>query len=252
MEYKAYAISDVGRVRSNNEDAFFSTDREGVFLVADGMGGHKAGEVASDMAKNIISAKLMALTSTENLENAIRDAFLEANEKVREMAKSSPEKEGMGSTCVVMMLRDQNFYLAHVGDSRIYMYRKGDLKQMTRDHSFVEELFIRGLINENEKADHPYKNQITRYVGSSQKLEVDTTSGPVWNGDMFLLCTDGLTEMIDVARIKEIFEKNLEPKETAEILIKEALENGGKDNVTAVVVKVTSKRTSFFKKILGW
>jgi protein phosphatase len=252
VEYKAFGLSDVGKVRQNNEDAFFTTDRDGIFLVADGMGGHKAGEVASGMARDMISQKLLPLSSSDNLESSIREAFLEANEKVRDASKASSEKEGMGSTCVLLMLRDQNFFLAHVGDSRVYMHRKGDLKQMTRDHSFVEELFIRGLINESEKADHPYRNQITRYVGSSQKLEVDITSGPVWNGDQFLLCTDGLTEMVEVGIIKEIFERNLEPQETTELLVAEALKNGARDNVTVVVVKVTSKKTSFFKKLLGW
>lgn len=252
MEYKAYAITDVGRVRQNNEDACFSTDREGLFFVADGMGGHKAGEVASKMAKDLISARLLKTASLTDVEAEIRESFLEANDKVRDTAKSNAENEGMGCTAVLLLLRDQNFHMAHVGDSRIYLYRKGDLKQMTRDHSFVEELFMRGLINENEKADHPYRNQITRYIGCSQKLEVDISSGPVWNGDAFLLCTDGLTEMVEVARIKEIFDKDLTPQETGDLLIKEALENGGKDNVTALVVKVTSKKTSFFKKFLGW
>ena len=252
MEYKAFALTNVGKVRKNNEDSYFSTDRDGVFIVADGMGGHKAGEVASGMAKEIISSKLLGLTSADNLENSIREAFLEANEKVRTTAKESADREGMGSTCVLLMLREQNFYLAHVGDSRIYMFRKGDLKQMTRDHSFVEELFIRGLISEAEKADHPYRNQITRFVGCSQKLEVDITSGPVWNGDTFLLCTDGLTEMVEVPRIKEILEKDLDPKETVEMLVNEAMNNGARDNVTVVIVRITSKKTSFFKKLLGW
>jgi len=252
VEYKVFGLSDIGKVRQNNEDAFFSTEKEGIFLVADGMGGHKAGEVASAMAKEIISKKLLAISSNDNLDSELRAAFLEANEKVREEAKSNPEYQGMGCTCVAMMLREQNFYLAHVGDSRIYLYRKGDLKQMTRDHSFVEELFIRGLINESEKADHPYKNQITRYIGCSSKLEVDITSGPVWNGDLFILCTDGLTDMTSQAKMKEICDKDLTPEETGKLLIEDALANGGKDNATVVVVKVTSKKTSFFKKLLGW
>ncbi len=252
MEYKAFALTDVGKVRKNNEDAFFSTDREGIFLVADGMGGHKAGEVASGMVKDIIPTKLLEVKTVENIDASIRSAFLEANEKVRDNAKKDSEQEGMGCTCVVLMLKEQNFYLAHVGDSRIYLYRRGDLKQMTRDHSFVEELFIRGLIKEEEKADHPYKNQITRYIGCSSKLEVDISSGPAWNGDIFVLCTDGLTDMVETQKMKEILDKDLPPQESAEKLVAEALANGGRDNVTALVVKIISKKTSFFKKLLGW
>lgn len=252
MEYKAYGLTDVGKARTNNEDAFFSTDREGIFLVSDGMGGHKAGEVASGLTKEIVSKRLLEHISDESIEETMREAIIEANNKVRETSQKDSEQEGMGCTCVVLTLKEQHFHLAHVGDSRIYLYRKGDLKQLTRDHSFVEELFIRGLIKEEEKAGHPFRNQITRYIGSSQKLEIDVTSGPVWNGDTFLLCTDGLTEMVSDVKIKEFLLRELPPKETVEELVNEALKNGGKDNVTVVVVRVTSKKTSFFKKILGW
>ncbi|MBF0501075.1 MAG: Stp1/IreP family PP2C-type Ser/Thr phosphatase [Candidatus Riflebacteria bacterium] len=252
MEYKAFGKTDMGKVRSNNEDAIFSTDRDGVFLVADGMGGHKAGEVASAMARDILSARLVQQKSADNLEPAIREAFLDANEQIRLKSTENAEQQGMGCTCVLLMLREQTFFLAHVGDSRIYLFRKGDFKQMTRDHSYVEELFIRGLITEDEKIDHPYKNQITRYIGCNQKLEVDITSGPVWNGDMFLLCSDGLTDMVPLPRLKELFVKHEEPQPLVETLIAEALEAGGRDNVSAIVAKITSKKTSFFKKILGW
>ena len=252
MEYKAYAVSNVGKVRSNNEDAYAITEREGFFLVADGMGGHKAGEVAAALTRDIIQEKLSVTKGATELETQIRSAFSDANTHVHSKAGKGTGCEGMGCTCVVVMLRDQNFYLAHVGDSRAYLFRKGELKQMTRDHSYVEELFIRGLISEAEKVDHPYKHQITRYVGCTSKIEVDITSGPVWNGDYFMLCSDGLSEMVSFERIQEICGAGLEAKETAEKLVEEALNNGGKDNVTVVVVQVTSKKTNFFRKILGW
>jgi len=252
VEYKVFGRSDVGKVRSNNEDAFLTTDKEGFFLVADGMGGHKAGEVASSITRDVISSKLTEQSAGDNIEALIREAFLAANEKVRVTASANTDQQGMGCTCVLLMLRDQNFFVAHVGDSRIYLFRKGQLKQVTRDHSYVEELFIRGLINEEEKKGHPYRNQITRYIGCSSKLEVDITSGPVWNGDVFLLCSDGLTEEVKDDKLEEIFSKNLDPDATANQLIEEALKNGGKDNVSVVIVQVTSKKTSFFKKLLGW
>lgn len=252
MEYKVFGRSDVGKVRSNNEDAFLTTNKEGFFLVADGMGGHKAGEVASSITRDVISSKLTEQSAGDNIEALIREAFLTANEKVRATASANTDQQGMGCTCVLLMLRDQNFFVAHVGDSRIYLFRKGQLKQVTRDHSYVEELFIRGLINEEEKKGHPYRNQITRYIGCSSKLEVDITSGPVWNGDVFLLCSDGLTEEVKDDKLEEIFSKNLDPDATANMLVEEALKNGGKDNVSVVIVQVTSKKTSFFKKLLGW
>lgn len=252
MEYKAFGRSDVGKVRSNNEDAFFTTDKDGIFLVADGMGGHKAGEVASSLTKQVITAKLSLPDAGDNVEAHIREAFLSANEKVRMTATSNTDQQGMGCTCVLLMLREQNFFIAHVGDSRVYLFRKGQFKQVTRDHSYVEELFIRGLITEDEKKGHPYRNQITRYIGCSTKLEVDITSGPVWNGDVFLLCSDGLTEEVQDQKLEEIFALNLDPDATANMLIEEALKNGGRDNVSVIVVQVTSKKTSFFKKLLGW
>lgn len=252
MEYKVFGRSDIGKVRSNNEDAFLTTDKDGIFLVADGMGGHKAGEVASNITRDVISTKLTRQDAGNNVEALIREAFLDANEKVRSTASANTDQQGMGCTCVLLMLREQNFFIAHVGDSRIYLFRKGQLKQVTRDHSYVEELFIRGLINEEEKKGHPYRNQITRYIGCSSKLEVDITSGPVWNGDVFLLCSDGLTEEVKDDKLEEIFSKNLDPDATANLLIEEALKNGGKDNVSVVIVQVTSKKTSFFKKLLGW
>ncbi len=252
MDYKFCAVTNVGKVRKNNEDAYIATEKEGLFMVADGMGGHKAGEIASSLTREILSQRLGNRSKTDPQEPILREAFLEANGKVREKAATAPEFEGMGCTCAVLALRENEFFLAHVGDSRIYLYRKGALKQVTRDHSYVEELFIRGLITEEEKVDHPYKHQITRYIGCSSKLEVDITSGPLWNGDVFMLCTDGLTEEVGAPKLQEIFDRNLDPDATADLLVKEALNNGGRDNVTVIVVKITGKKTSFFKKILGW
>jgi protein phosphatase len=251
VQYIAFGKSDPGKVRPNNEDTFICTDSEGFFMVADGMGGRKAGEVASAMTRDTLQQSLPGLKSG-NVEQVLREAFQEANRLVREKADSDAQFKGMGCTCAVVVLHEQSFFLAHVGDSRIYLFRMNELKLVTRDHSYVEELFIRGLISEDEKADHPYRNQITRYIGSSQKLDVDITSGPVCNGDCFLVCSDGLSEEVAKDKMQELFSRGLEPQETAELLIKEALANGGHDNVTVVVVKVTAKKTSFFKKILGW
>lgn len=252
MQYVAYGKSDLGKVRENNEDAFICTETEGIFMVADGMGGRKAGEVAAAITRQTLLDKLSNLKNDGNVEQALREAFGEANRRVREKSDSDPEFKGMGCTCAMVALHAENFYLAHVGDSRIYLFRQNELKQVTRDHSYVEELFIRGLITEDEKADHPYKNQVTRYIGISQKLDADITSGPARNGDCFLLCSDGLSEEVNLERMQQIFARGLGPQETVGLLIDAALANGGRDNITAVVVKITAKKTSFFKKILGW
>ena len=252
MNYKAFSLSNLGKVRPNNEDSFLATETEGIFMVADGMGGHKAGEVASNLTREIISQRLVAHPSSDPMDQQLREVFLDANAKVRVKAAEEHDCEGMGCTCAVLALKENEFFLAHVGDSRIYLFRKSTLKQVTRDHSYVEELFIRGLITEEEKVDHPYKHQITRFIGCSNKLEADITSGPLLNGDVFMLCTDGLTEEVPAPKLEEIFARNLDPKETANALLNEALNNGGHDNVTVLVVRVVGKKTSFFKKILGW
>ena len=251
MEYRVFGASNVGKVRENNEDAFFLTETEGLFAVADGMGGRKAGEVAAGLAIETIKASLLKMG--ENVEQGLKEAVLSTNESVRKNADSKPDNKGMGCTCVVMVLKNENFFVAHVGDSRVYLFRKGELKQITRDHSYVEELFIKGLITEEEKVNHPYRNQITRYIGSSSKLDVDITSGSISNGDVFLLCTDGLSEEVQESSIEgTISSHQEEPEKIVTELIAKALENGGRDNTTAVVVSVKTKKISFFKKFLGW
>lgn len=254
MQYRAFGKTDPGKVRANNEDTFICLETEGVFLVADGMGGHKGGEKAAAIAKEVFLQRIPQLGSPDqgNVEGALRDAFIEANTKVREQAATNPEFSGMGCTCAVVTLHAGNFHLAHVGDSRIYLFRQDTIRQVTRDHSYVEELFTRGLISENEKADHPYRHQITRYIGIAQKLDVDITSEPVRDGDSFLLCSDGLSEEVSPDQMQQILAKNLTAKETVDMLIDAALTNGGRDNVTAVVVKTTAKKSGFFRKFFGW
>lgn len=253
MDYEVSARTHQGKVRDNNEDAYFTTAREGMFLVADGMGGHRAGEVAAAICRDTIKDQLLAVKSFDHPEEVIRAAFGTAQDQIVAEAAKAEERKGMGCTAVFLLLRDQRFYCAHVGDSRVYLFRRGEMKQMTRDHSYVEELFIRGLISEEEKANHPYKNQITRYLGSKQKLEVDIISGPVWNNDLFLLCTDGLPDAVEPAKIAEIMGKHdSNPEAIAKELEATALENGARDNVTVAVVRVIAKKTSFFKKLLGW
>lgn len=253
MKYSAFGATNVGKVRDHNEDAFFVSDKGGYFIVSDGMGGLAAGEVASEIAKETIAGMLeKSFATAPSVEALLRDAFSAANAAIRKALLDMSDKKGMGCTCVVLAFRDNDFFIAYVGDSRIYLFRSGKLKQITRDHSYVEELFLRGLITEEEKKDHPYKNTITRFVGHSDSIEVDISSGPVSNGDIFLLCTDGLSGEVEDSEILQVLLGADEPEDQVKTLLERALNNGGGDNVTAVAVKVEKKKSGFFKKLFSW
>lgn len=253
MRYSAFGATNIGKVRKHNEDAFYVSPQGGYFIVSDGMGGLAAGEIASAITREtIIECFENSFVNTNSVEKLMKDAFSKANAAVRKQVSETNTKKGMGCTCVVLAFRDNNFFVSYVGDSRVYLFRSGKLKQLTRDHSYVEELFLRGLITEEEKKDHPYKNTITRYIGHTEKIEVDTFSGPVLNGDEFLLCSDGLTGEVEDKQIEEILKSKSEPTKQVNALIEQALENGGHDNITVVVVKVEKKAMGFFKKLFNW
>jgi len=229
------------------------SDDSGFFIVADGMGGLAAGEVASQIAKDTISKALKKNgDSSTPYDRVLRQAIEDANARVREALVENPSARGMGSTCVVLAFKDSDFYIAYVGDSRIYLFRNHHLKQITRDHSYVEELFLRGLITAEEKVDHPYKSSITRYIGHAEKIEVDITSGPLSNDDIFLLCSDGLTGEVPDNVIEEVLMTTPEIKDGVEKLVDLALEHGGNDNISVIAVKVEKKKPGFFKKLFNW
>lgn len=253
MRYIAFGNTHVGKVREHNEDTFFLSDTKGFFLVSDGMGGLEGGEVAAAITKDAISEHLAASSWIfANPEKQLKEAFRLANKKVRE---ALPDGKGMGCTCVTLLLHQNDFYIAYVGDSRIYLYRNGKLKQLTKDHSYVEELFTRGLISEEEKVDHPYKNSITRYIGHAEDVNVDVNSGPLLKNDIFLLCSDGLTGEVADDQISSIIAAADNPEVCVNSFIESALQHGGNDNVTAVVVKIhekEAKKDSIMKKLFGW
>lgn len=251
MQYTIFGATDVGKTRDHNEDAFYFSESNGFMLVSDGMGGLKAGEVASAITRDTLK-ELIEDFEGDNVDKFFKKAFNEANERVKRVASSNTENKGMGCTCVALNLGEADFCIAHVGDSRLYLFRNGKLKQITRDHSYVEELFMRGLISEEEKIDHPYKNSITRYIGAEALLEVDIISGPVKNDDVFLLCSDGLSGEVDDSKITEIISNNDNVENIVKLLIDEANQNGGGDNITVVVCKVKKKKAGFFNKLLGW
>jgi PPM family protein phosphatase len=236
--------SDVGMIRSGNEDSVFAdaTPYRGVFMVADGMGGHAAGEIASEMAVSIVTrdlARLYDIASPEG-EEALKRALREANRAIFERTLAEVDKQGMGTTASVLMLRGPRYLIGQVGDSRIYRARGGALQQLTKDHSYVQEQVDAGYITPEQARYHPYSNVITRCVGASRDVEPDTYAGDVEPGDVFLVASDGLTGMIDDTRLQQLLCSRTSPGRLVDALINEANGRGGLDNITAVVVQVMS------------
>lgn len=230
---KVYKATHVGKVRKNNEDSITIIEPE-TFVVADGMGGQAAGEVASQMLVTITIKYLSEVTAPFN-EDILKTAILKSNAAILNAAENNPSQRGMGTTATILHIYDNRAYFAHVGDSRLYRLRNNNFEQMTQDHSYVEELVRAGEITEAEARVHPMKNVLTQAVGVVEDIKVDTASFAVEVGDIFLLCSDGLTNMVDDEKIAEILLTSSNP---AENLIQAALDNGGLDNISVIVVGV--------------
>ena len=229
-------------VRSGNEDSFFAEadSRRGVFMVADGMGGHAAGEVASEMAVQIVARQLLQLESVTAPDAASRtaQAMRDANRAIYDRMLAENDKQGMGTTASVLVLSDDRYLIAQIGDSRIYMLRDGALTQVTKDHSYVQEQVDAGLLTPEQARYHPYSNVITRCVGAGEQVEPDLYSGEVKPGDVFLVASDGLTGMVDDRRLQQMLLVRSGPGRIVDALIAEANGRGGLDNITAIVVQV--------------
>ncbi|MEJ2481563.1 MAG: Stp1/IreP family PP2C-type Ser/Thr phosphatase [Gemmatimonadota bacterium] len=237
------AVSDVGRVRESNEDSVFCDAESGVFVVADGMGGHAAGEVASAIASEMIGVRLCAMGEEDGLDEArsrFRQAFLEAGNEIVRQAQADISRDGMGTTATVLVLRpDDNRVVGHIGDSRAYVLHGEDLVRITTDHSWVEEQVERGMITRDEAFRHPQSNIITRALGTDPIPAPDLYIGDIEDGDRYLLCTDGLTDMVEESRIARILRTVPGAQPAASRLVSEANLAGGTDNVTALVVDVS-------------
>lgn len=248
MQIHVGAGTDVGRIRSGNEDNFFAEadERRGVFVVADGMGGHAAGEVASEMAVTIVSRHLLGLTSVRDAgaTQLVSKSLQEANRAIFDRMLAESDKQGMGTTASVMVLSDHGYLIGQIGDSRVYLYRDGALVQITKDHSYVQEQVDAGLLTPEQARYHPYSNVITRCVGASDEVEADIYSGDVRVGDVFLLCSDGLTGMVDDRRLAQLLMARSGPGRIVDSLIAEANGRGGLDNITAIVIQVLGVENS--------
>jgi protein phosphatase len=233
---KSAACSDRGRSRSNNEDAIAIDPVAGIFIVCDGMGGAAAGEIASrNVADNVLKALQQnpALSLLAAISAANKELFVAANEQ--------NDRWGMGTTIVALRFKNDTAVVANVGDSRCYRLREDMFDQMTRDHSFVADQIRRGLMTREEAATSPMKNVITRAVGTSEQVEIDTVTWHIEDGDVYLLTTDGLTRELSDLEIGEIVGAHVDPEAACNALIAAANEVGGRDNISCVVVRIASR-----------
>src|SRR5690348_3967145 len=230
---EAICKTDTGRQRRDNEDSAFA--RAPVFVVADGMGGAQAGEVASRLA---IEAFEHGLPDDGSPEERLATRVREANHQIYERSRADRGRAGMGTTLTAAYVDDAHVAIAHVGDSRAYLFRGGTLQRLTQDHSLVDELVRRGKLTEEQAAEHPQRSIITRALGPEPDVEVDTWTYPARPGDVILLCSDGLTSMISEERVREILASHDNLEAAADGLIAGANEAGGRDNITVVLFRL--------------
>ena len=241
MHVVCAAKTDVGLIRSGNEDNYLMIPERGVFIVADGMGGHAAGEVASEMAVQLISRDLGSFRGLNDGEASTRmtTAIKSANNAIFERTLAEHDKRGMGTTATCLVLHGSNRYLVgQVGDSRAYILRDGRFQQMTKDHSYVQEQVDLGYLTPEQARTHPYANVITRCVGASADVMPDIFHGTVKAGDVYLLASDGLTGMVEDDVLAGILTSPGNPEKWVDKMVAEANRRGGLDNITCIIIHV--------------
>ena len=255
--------TDVGCVRTNNEDNFGYSTRQGIFVVCDGMGGQAAGEVASKMGVDVVlnyfseSGKNGSYPAVGNQvegvsdrANALASAIHLANQAIHEAAAEHAGHKGMGSTIVSVLIKDDFISVAHVGDSRIYLLRNGELQQLTNDHSLVMEQVRRGMITREEAEKSEMQNIIIRALGPEEKVEPDLDDLMAQEGDLLLLATDGLTKLVNDAKIRDTLMAAPSLERACDELIAAAKSAGGDDNVTCVLLRI--QRRPWYKQLFNW
>jgi serine/threonine protein phosphatase PrpC len=240
VHFTCAARTDVGVVRSGNEDNYLMLSDRGVFIVADGMGGHAAGEVASEMAVRIASREIGSVRglTQEQAGDRVRSAIRAANDAIFDRTLSEHDKRGMGTTATVLVLMRGRYLIGQVGDSRAYLLRDGAFSQLTKDHSYVQEQVDAGLLTPDQARVHPYSNVITRCVGASVDVVPDLYFGALHTGDIVLLASDGLTGMLEDEQLMKILASEGDPQAWVDKMIAEANRRGGLDNITAIVVRI--------------
>jgi PPM family protein phosphatase len=262
MKLESAGLTDPGLVRKNNEDCYWVDGDLGLLVVADGMGGHAAGEVASQMAVDTIRQQVAQGLKTGQIPavgqkpihlsdraHLLTAAVHMANEMVFTAADRRPDRKGMGTTVVSVLVGSTSFAVAHVGDSRAYLYRGGKLKQITRDHSLVAEQVAKGLMTEEQAEASDIKNVLTRAVGIGPQVEVDADEYPLKPEDVLILCSDGLCRMAPDGEIAAALSGLNNPSEMCHNLVRLAVDRGGRDNVTVIVGKM--QRSGLLERIAG-
>jgi len=239
-----FGLTDEGLVRDHNEDYISWREETGLIILADGMGGHNAGEVASELAVTSVMDALEEVLSPDvkdvcemDFKEVVHEAVIFANDEINMHAKMHPECTGMGTTIVMSLFYDDSVILASVGDSRIYRFRKGELKQVTTDHSLVQEMIDNGYMSEEEAENSTNRNLITRALGIAEDVKVDVTQLSVETDDIYLFCSDGLSDMItDDLIFSTLVKSRQDLQRASEELVKLAKEHGGHDNVSVILV----------------
>jgi serine/threonine protein phosphatase PrpC len=261
-------LTDTGIVRAKNEDCIGFDSALGLVVLADGMGGHRGGEIASTMTVDVIISNLqqkLPKISAGEIDEAsgfsresicLQNAVVEANQSVFQASESNPDHKGMGTTIVVLQFYNNTFSLAHIGDSRCYRLRSGKFEQITKDHSLLQELIDRGFYTPEEARKSMNKNLVTRALGIDPVVMPDIQEDIVLKNDIYLLCSDGLTDLVedeDIYLTINQFSANLE--EAAKQLITKANQNGGKDNISVMLCRIEddfSTQKGWFKKLVAW
>jgi protein phosphatase len=242
---KSYAITDIGQKRQLNQDFIYLSDMPvgnlpNVFIVADGMGGHNAGDYASRYAVQVVVDEISG-SFEKNPVKIIGKAIDKANTLIRERARENASLNGMGTTMVVATCIGRYLEVANVGDSRLYVVNQNGIEQVTQDHSLVEEMVRMGGIDRASARNHPDKNIITRALGARDYVEADFFTRELQEGDMVLLCSDGLTNMVDDEKIHQILNEGGRLKDRVEKLVETANQNGGKDNISVIVMELLAE-----------
>lgn len=255
--------TDPGRMRARNEDAIGEDAELGLMVLADGMGGHSGGDVASRIAVDTILAELRQALgrgsaqeeSTEETGLQVREAIIQANRTIHEAAAGDVRNTGMGTTLAVVLLRGGRMTLAHVGDSRIYRFRNGQLEQMTVDHTLIQELVDRGLCSADQARTSLNRNLVTRALGIDSTVAVDIREEQVMPGDIYLLCSDGLNDMLEDATIEDILSRHqTDLSEASRKLVQQANESGGRDNISVMIGRTpvaSRRRGRWYHRLLG-
>lgn len=234
-------ISDIGLLRKRNEDHYLVMDKYGLFIVCDGMGGHKGGEIASTLAVENIEEYMLTLSANSLWEDPIsilNAAICKANHLIWLQGQENPEWHEMGTTITAAVINKKQLSVANVGDSSLYMFRNGKLKKITRDHTLAEKMVADGLLKNEDKKNSGYNHILTRALGAQEDVLIDNFEHRLYAGDLVLLCSDGLTDMLENNEIESILNQNDNLENSINTLLEAALKKGGYDNITIILLRI--------------